>query len=57
MNELADFIKEKIGDETLLFTIDTLAKYALDCGTVKEKAFITVDFRVGDPTPHFELQK
>lgn len=57
MNDLADFIIEKVGDETLLFTIGTPSKVALDCGTIKDKAFITVDFRVGDTTPHFEMQK
>lgn len=57
MKELANFITEKIGNETLLFTIDTPSKAALDCGTIKEQAFVTVDFRVGNPEPHFEIQK
>lgn len=57
MSQLADFIKEKLGDDTFLFTVDTPATYALDCGNIKDKAFVTVDFGTGDPTDHFELQK
>lgn len=57
MNELANFISEKVGNNTLLFTIDTPSKAALDCGTIKDKAFVTVDFRVGDPEPHFKIQR
>ncbi|KAK8881118.1 hypothetical protein M9Y10_003847 [Tritrichomonas musculus] len=57
MSQLADFTKEKLGDDTFLFTVDTPAQYALDCGTIKDKAFVTVDFGTGDPTSHFEFQK
>ena len=57
MSDLADFIKEKLGEDTFLFTVDTGSTGALNCGAIKEKAYATVDFGTGDPTPHFEVQR
>ncbi|OHS96929.1 Beta-galactosidase [Tritrichomonas foetus] len=57
LKQLVYFTKEKLGDETFLFTVDPPSQSTLECGSVKDLAYVTVDFGTGDPQPHFELMR
>lgn len=58
MAHMCDLIKGLLGEETVIFTVDSARKDLLDCGSIPEKAFVTVDFLTeADPREAFELQR
>ena len=57
LQHIVDFMRNALGPDVQLFTNDGAYEYCLECGTIVPQAYATVDFRVGDPTPHFELER
>ena len=52
---ICEIVKDKVGDDVILFTTDTYNDWMMKCGTIPDLALATVDFPTGtDPKEPFE---
>lgn len=56
MKHLAAKIREHLGDDAILFTVDTYSDSALTCGNV-EGVYMTVDFGTGHTKEAYDMQR
>lgn len=58
LRRMVQIVKDKVGDDVVLFTVDTYYDWYMKCGTIPELALATVDFPTGtDPKDGFAIQR